>query len=160
MRSIEHFIGGREVKGTSGRTAGVFEPMTGDVQAQVTLASKAELRAAVENAKAAQVEWGKTNPQRPRDCCKPGPRCEVQAWIAKLRGCRYVRQQRGSSVSGRSAVRLFYWAILILPARATALQRSKVSPTQCRRALPRIQRRGKHDDDALEDDLQLDRQSQ
>src|SRR6202521_5509709 len=64
MRAIGHFIGGREVKGTSGRLADVFEPMTGDVQAQVALASKAELRAAVENAKAAQVEWGATNPQR------------------------------------------------------------------------------------------------
>jgi len=52
MRSIGHFIGGREVKGTSGRTADVFEPMTGDVQAKVALASKAEVRAAVENAKA------------------------------------------------------------------------------------------------------------
>src|SRR6266481_9261818 len=64
MRMIGHFIGGREVKGTSGKFADVFEPMTGDVQAQVALASKAEVRAAVENAKAAQVEWGATNPQR------------------------------------------------------------------------------------------------
>src|SRR6201985_2244986 len=64
MRSIAHFIGGREVKGTSGRTADVFEPMTGDVQAKVALASKAEVRAAVENAAAAQPEWGATNPQR------------------------------------------------------------------------------------------------
>ena len=64
MRSIGHFIGGKEVKGTSGRTADVFEPMTGDVQAKVALASKAEVRAAVENAKAAQVEWANTNPQR------------------------------------------------------------------------------------------------
>ena len=64
MRSIGHFIGGREVKGTSGRTADVFEPMTGDVQAKVDLASKAEVRAAVENAAAAQPEWGATNPQR------------------------------------------------------------------------------------------------
>src|SRR2546425_2138082 len=64
MRSIGHFIGGKEVKGTSGRTADVFEPMTGDVQAKVALASKAEVRAAVENAKAAQPEWGATNPQR------------------------------------------------------------------------------------------------
>ena len=39
MRSIGHFIGGKEVKGTSGRTADVFEPMTGDVQAKVALAS-------------------------------------------------------------------------------------------------------------------------
>ena len=52
MRTIGHFIGGREVKGTSGRFADVFEPMTGDVQAKVALASKAELRAAVENAMA------------------------------------------------------------------------------------------------------------
>src|SRR6186997_1883370 len=64
MRSIGHFIGGKEVKGNSGRTADVFEPMTGDVQAKVALASRAEVRAAVENAKAAQVEWGATNPQR------------------------------------------------------------------------------------------------
>src|SRR5258708_38116022 len=64
MRTIGHFIGGREVKGTSGRFADVFEPMTGDVQAQVALASKAELRAAVENAAEAQIAWGATNPQR------------------------------------------------------------------------------------------------
>src|SRR3978361_1537023 len=64
MRTIGHFIGGREVKGTSGRFADVFEPMTGDVQARVALASKAELRAAVENSMAAQREWGATNPQR------------------------------------------------------------------------------------------------
>src|SRR6187401_2453136 len=64
MRQIGHFIGGKEVKGNSGRTADVFEPMTGDVQAKVALASKAEVSAAVENAKAAQVEWANTNPQR------------------------------------------------------------------------------------------------
>jgi malonate-semialdehyde dehydrogenase (acetylating) / methylmalonate-semialdehyde dehydrogenase len=64
MRSIGHFIGGREVKGSSGRTADVFEPMTGEIQAKVALASKAEVRAAVENAKAAQPEWAATNPQR------------------------------------------------------------------------------------------------
>src|SRR6188508_2823930 len=64
MRQIGHFIGGKEVKGTSGRTADVFEPMTGDVQAKVALASKAEVRAAVENARVAQVEWANTNPQR------------------------------------------------------------------------------------------------
>src|SRR5512142_1960727 len=64
MRAVGHFIGGKEVKGTSGRTADVFEPMTGDVQAKVALASKAEVRAAVENARAAQGEWAATNPQR------------------------------------------------------------------------------------------------
>lgn len=64
MRQIGHFIGGQEVKGKSGRFADVFEPMTGEVQAQVALASKAELREAVLNAKAAQVGWAATNPQR------------------------------------------------------------------------------------------------
>src|SRR3712207_2092834 len=64
MRRIGHFIGGRHVEGTSGRTGDVFQPMTGDVIAQVALASKAEVRAAVEDARAAQPAWGATNPQR------------------------------------------------------------------------------------------------
>src|ERR1700730_12209318 len=64
MREIGHFIGGKNVKGTSGRTADVFQPMTGEVIAKVALASKAEVRAAVENAKAAQPAWANTNPQR------------------------------------------------------------------------------------------------
>ncbi|HAO43700.1 MAG TPA: methylmalonate-semialdehyde dehydrogenase (CoA acylating), partial [Afipia sp.] len=42
----------------------VWEPMTGEVQAQVALATKAEVRSAVENAKAAQEAWANTNPQR------------------------------------------------------------------------------------------------
>jgi malonate-semialdehyde dehydrogenase (acetylating)/methylmalonate-semialdehyde dehydrogenase len=64
MRTIGHFIGGRMVGGTSGRSADVFLPMTGEVQARVDLASKAEVRAAVENALAAQPGWAATNPQR------------------------------------------------------------------------------------------------
>jgi malonate-semialdehyde dehydrogenase (acetylating)/methylmalonate-semialdehyde dehydrogenase len=64
MREIGHFVGGKQVKGTSGRTGDVFQPMTGDIIAKVALASKAELRAAVENAKAAQPAWRATNPQR------------------------------------------------------------------------------------------------
>ncbi len=64
MRTIGHFIGGRVVAGTSGRDADVFLPMTGEVQARVNLASKAEVRAAVENALAAQSGWAATNPQR------------------------------------------------------------------------------------------------
>ena len=64
MRTIGHFIGGKAVNGASGRFADVYQPMTGDVQAQVALATKAELRAAVENAKAAQPAWAATNPQR------------------------------------------------------------------------------------------------
>jgi malonate-semialdehyde dehydrogenase (acetylating)/methylmalonate-semialdehyde dehydrogenase len=64
MREIGHFVGGKHVKGTSGRTSDVFQPMTGDIIANVALATKAEVRAAVENAKAAQAGWAATNPQR------------------------------------------------------------------------------------------------
>ena len=64
MRTIGHYIGGRNVGGESGRFADVFHPSTGEVQAKVALASKAELRAAVENAKAAQPAWAATNPQK------------------------------------------------------------------------------------------------
>ena len=64
MRDYGHFIGGKHVPGTSGRYGEVFQPMTGEVIAKVALATTAELRAAVENAKAAQPAWGATNPQR------------------------------------------------------------------------------------------------
>jgi malonate-semialdehyde dehydrogenase (acetylating)/methylmalonate-semialdehyde dehydrogenase len=64
MRNIGHFIGGKHVPGASGRTAPVWQPMTGEQIGEVALASKAELRAAVENAAAAQIGWAATNPQR------------------------------------------------------------------------------------------------
>ena len=64
MIDYGHFIGGKRVAGKSGRTADVFEPMTGEVRGKVALASKAEVREAIENAKAAQAAWGSTNPQR------------------------------------------------------------------------------------------------
>ncbi len=64
MREVGHFIGGKHVPGASGRTAEIFQPMTGEVIGKVALASKDELRNAVENAKAAQPAWAFTNPQR------------------------------------------------------------------------------------------------
>ncbi|MEG9492782.1 MAG: CoA-acylating methylmalonate-semialdehyde dehydrogenase [Microbacterium aurum] len=64
MRTIGHYIGGRNVGGESGRFADVFHPSIGEVQAKVALASKAELRAAVENAREAQPAWAATNPQK------------------------------------------------------------------------------------------------
>ncbi len=64
MREYGHFIGGKHVAGTSGRKADVFMPMTGEVQATVALASQAEVRHAVEVAKAAHAGWANTNPQR------------------------------------------------------------------------------------------------
>jgi malonate-semialdehyde dehydrogenase (acetylating)/methylmalonate-semialdehyde dehydrogenase len=64
MREIGHFIGGKVVKGASSRTGDVFNPNTGEVQATVALASKADTEAAIADAVAAQVAWGATNPQR------------------------------------------------------------------------------------------------
>src|ERR1700716_495490 len=64
MREIGHFIGGKTVAGTSGRSGDVFDPNTGEVQAKVAFAKKAEMEQAIANAEAAQPAWAATNPQR------------------------------------------------------------------------------------------------
>lgn len=61
---IPHFVGGERLDGSSERFADVLDPSTGRVQAQVALASKAEVDAAIANAAAAQPAWAATNPQR------------------------------------------------------------------------------------------------
>jgi malonate-semialdehyde dehydrogenase (acetylating) / methylmalonate-semialdehyde dehydrogenase len=63
VKEIGHFIGGRHVAGSSGRSAPVFNPNTGEVSAHVALASAREMAQAVENAKAAQPDWAARNPQ-------------------------------------------------------------------------------------------------
>jgi len=64
MTELHHFIGGKPVAGQSGRFTDIYTPMTGEVAGRVPLASKAEVRAAVENALSAQPAWAATNPQR------------------------------------------------------------------------------------------------
>jgi malonate-semialdehyde dehydrogenase (acetylating)/methylmalonate-semialdehyde dehydrogenase len=64
VREIGHYIDGRRIGGESGRFADVFHPSTGEVQARVALASRAEMRRAVESARAAQVGWAAQNPQK------------------------------------------------------------------------------------------------
>jgi len=64
MRQVGHFIGGKHVAGTSGRTADIYQPMDGTIIGKVALASTAELDAAVQNAAEAQPKWAATNPQR------------------------------------------------------------------------------------------------
>ncbi len=64
MIEVGHFIGGKRVAGKSGRTADIMQPMDGSVRGKVALASREELREAVENAKQAQIGWAATNPQR------------------------------------------------------------------------------------------------
>jgi len=60
---LYHFIGGKRVPGKSGRFGDIYWPMVGEVAARVPLASKDEVREAVENAKAAQPAWAALNPQ-------------------------------------------------------------------------------------------------
>src|SRR5689334_8056887 len=64
MREIGHFIGGKEVKGVSGRFGDVFNPNTGEIQAKVALAKHSEVEHAIAVAEAAQPAWAATNPQR------------------------------------------------------------------------------------------------
>ncbi len=61
---ISHFIGGKLVAGTSGRTAPVYNPATGAQTGEVPLASAAEVRAAVEIANKAAPGWAATTPLR------------------------------------------------------------------------------------------------
>jgi malonate-semialdehyde dehydrogenase (acetylating)/methylmalonate-semialdehyde dehydrogenase len=64
MRSVGHFIGGKEVAGTSGEAGDVFDPNTGEVQAKIAFANRAEVEHAIAAAQAAQGAWAATNPQR------------------------------------------------------------------------------------------------
>ncbi|MGV0769634.1 CoA-acylating methylmalonate-semialdehyde dehydrogenase [Mycobacterium syngnathidarum] len=61
---IPHFINGQRTTAGSTRTADVLNPSTGEVQAQVALASAADVDAAVAGAAEAQKEWAAYNPQR------------------------------------------------------------------------------------------------
>ncbi len=61
---IPHFISGQRVEGSSGRTADVWDPSRGVVQAQVALASRAEVDAAIAAAAEAQPAWAAQNPQK------------------------------------------------------------------------------------------------
>ncbi len=64
MREIGHFIGGKPVAGTSGRTADVFNPASGEVTGKVALADSAEVNAAVQAAAAAWPAWATMPPLR------------------------------------------------------------------------------------------------
>jgi malonate-semialdehyde dehydrogenase (acetylating)/methylmalonate-semialdehyde dehydrogenase len=63
-RMIEHWIDGKRVPSSSGRTAAVYDPATGAQQAEVALASAAEVDDAVRSAKDAFFEWRRTSLSR------------------------------------------------------------------------------------------------
>ncbi len=67
MNSIEHFIDGKIIKGSSKKTSKVFNPATGEQTAEVNLASKNDVNLAVEIAKKAFTDWSQRPPlQRAR----------------------------------------------------------------------------------------------
>jgi len=61
---IHHYINGQAVEGKSGRLGDIYNPAIGEVVRQVSLASAAETRGAVEAAKAAFPAWAATPPLR------------------------------------------------------------------------------------------------
>ena len=64
MRTITHFIHGKDAPLAGARLADVLNPSTGAVQAQVELANPAHLQKAIDSAREAQPAWAATNPQR------------------------------------------------------------------------------------------------
>ena len=58
VRTIEHRIAGRATARDSHRTAPVWDPATGEQQAEVLLAEPSDVDAAVAAAKAAFETWG------------------------------------------------------------------------------------------------------
>jgi len=62
MKNIFHYVDGAIFKNTSSRTADVFNPATGEVQAKVNLASKSDVGNAVKSALKAFPAWANTPP--------------------------------------------------------------------------------------------------
>ncbi len=60
MRDIPHWIAGEAAEGRSGRSADVFDPATGEIQARVALANEEEVNAAVVAARSAFESWRST----------------------------------------------------------------------------------------------------
>ncbi|MXO47435.1 CoA-acylating methylmalonate-semialdehyde dehydrogenase [Erythrobacter vulgaris] len=63
MRQVDHFIAGG-AGGSANRTHQIWNPSTGEVQAEVPLGDAALLQKAVDAAEKVQPEWAVTNPQR------------------------------------------------------------------------------------------------
>jgi malonate-semialdehyde dehydrogenase (acetylating)/methylmalonate-semialdehyde dehydrogenase len=61
LRTITHWIGGKSEPGTSTRTGPVWNPATGEQQAEVALASQADVSTAVATAAAAFETWSQSS---------------------------------------------------------------------------------------------------
>jgi malonate-semialdehyde dehydrogenase (acetylating) / methylmalonate-semialdehyde dehydrogenase len=61
LRTITHWIGGKPATGSSDRTSPVWNPATGEQQAEVALASTEDVDTAVQAAKAAFERWSQSS---------------------------------------------------------------------------------------------------
>jgi malonate-semialdehyde dehydrogenase (acetylating)/methylmalonate-semialdehyde dehydrogenase len=61
LKTIEHWIAGKSTSGSSDRTAAVFNPATGQQQAELVLGSAQDVEAAIAAAKDAFPEWSQTS---------------------------------------------------------------------------------------------------
>ena len=61
MKTIEHWIAGKSTPGSSDRTAPVYNPATGDQQAEVVLGSASDVESAIAAAKDAFEDWSQTS---------------------------------------------------------------------------------------------------
>jgi malonate-semialdehyde dehydrogenase (acetylating)/methylmalonate-semialdehyde dehydrogenase len=61
MKTIEHWIAGKATSGTAERTAPLYNPATGQQQAEVLLGSQADVDAAIAAATEAFPEWSQTS---------------------------------------------------------------------------------------------------
>src|SRR5680860_1164039 len=61
MRTVAHWIAGKTTTGLSERTSPVYDPATGQQQAEVLLASKADVESAIEAAHDAFPAWSQTS---------------------------------------------------------------------------------------------------
>ena len=67
MKTIQHFVNGKSFSGESKRTEKIFNPATGEQDAEVKLATTKDINEAVANAKRAFDAWANTPPlQRAR----------------------------------------------------------------------------------------------
>ena len=67
MKTIQHFIAGKNFSGNSKRTGKVYNPATGEQSAEVKLATKNDVNEAVDSAKKAFESWSNKPPlQRAR----------------------------------------------------------------------------------------------
>ena len=60
-KELTHYVGGKHIKGTSGRVSDVYNPTTGEVQAKCPLASQSEMENAIKVATDTFPGWSQTS---------------------------------------------------------------------------------------------------